>query len=297
MSGNRAGPFLQDYLATWNQWGEGGSGFQRLLGTGGTYFTADDHEFWNDYPNRATAVPETWFESGRNAWRNAAQPLFDDFQTSDPARSGRARIFTVPPLSFCILDTRVHRLNGEKVFCHADDMDVLEKWVDELSGPGVFCTGQPVFENRAGWLRRNVADRLLPNFEQYDRLVRALYRARHSLLCLTGDVHFGRIAGCVLRNDLARPVRFYEVVASPASLVSTFVGGRSRPAPDRFPSFAFERQASVQTLYQTAWDNFATLHFHLAGTAVRVKVVHWFPKRTLPGATERHEYRSELELI
>ena len=51
-----------------------------------------------------------------------------------------------------------------------------------------------------GSLTERLADLGLPDYEQYEDLVRILCRTRHSVVILTGDVHFGRVARCSLRR-------------------------------------------------------------------------------------------------
>src|SRR5205809_7973197 len=101
------------------------------------------------------------------------------------------------------------------------DLDRLDQWIRNLEGPGIFSLGQPIFAAQAGFFGR-FADWNLPDFEQYADLVRVLASSRHSLVLLTGDVHYGRIASCLLPSGL----ELIEIISSPTALVDKSVGGK-----------------------------------------------------------------------
>ncbi len=257
-------------------------GYRSLLETGATCCTADDHEFWNNYPNPTTLISNTWTQGGRDAMRAAALPLYQDFQCEDPAQAGRPRAFQIGPLSFFIADTRVFREPGDRAWMAAPDFAALLAWIRGLPGPGVLVVGQPVFAAPAGGFQARFADRALSNYEQYQDLVRALFDAPHSVLVLTGDVHYGRVAGCRIWSNPAQP-QIFEVIASPASLVNRAVGGRAWGPPDKFPPAPIAGVAQVpmdrQPDYRTAEDHFVTLHITGRSGVVRVQPRYWFPKR------------------
>jgi len=290
--GNLGERFLKNYLGTWGQRLGGASGYQVFLETGGTYFTADDHEFWNNYPNWTSLIFNSWSSAGRERWEQAALGLFQDFQSPEPPLTGRPQTFRVDPLSFFVADTRVYRRQGDSHFMRDDDLSALEQWVRNLDGPGVLVLGQPVFEAPANWLTKRLADRLLSNYEQYRTLARVLFDSRHSILLLTGDVHFGRIARCTLREG-PRPVELYEVISSPCSLVSPLVGNQSHAAVAKFPPKPFPEVRSVptQTFWHKAEDQFVTLQFHQSAGRVLAQVNYWFPKRNRFGNPQTEMYR------
>lgn len=289
--------FMQKYLGTWSDRSSGRLGYQILLENGGTYFTADDHEFWNNYPNWTTLIPNTWSEGGRQRWKRVALALFQDFQAESAEVAGRPRQFQVGKLSFFVADTRVFRREGDLDFMPADAIASLEEWVRSLVGPGVLVVGQPLFHNPSGWLAKRFEDRALSNYRQYKRLVRTLFQSKHSILLLTGDVHYGRVSVCEL-NPSARPVRLIEVIASPASLVNPLVGGKSEDAPPLFPPLAVPGivQQPVHTMYRTAENHFATLHFNRTGNTVSFVTRFWFPGRRVPEQTRSEEIRP-LQLL
>src|SRR3990172_2006624 len=280
--------FLNKYILTWGQT----NGYQTLLRTGGTYFTADDHEFWNNFPNWATLINNTWKEEGRERWKKVALALYKDFQSDDPSKAGHPRRFEIGNLSFFISDTRVFREEGDINFMSQQDFLQLKQWILGLQGPGVLVLGQPIFHEPASQSNAKLGDRALSNYKpQYTELVRTLFQAQHSILVLTGDVHYGHVASCELRSSPI-PVKLIEVIASPSSLVSTITTGRPEDAPARFPPEPIPGlvHSDIRTLYKTptrrvllfkevSKDHFATLHFTERAGRVRMRVRYWFPKK------------------
>ena len=67
-----------------------------------------------------------------------------------------------------------------------------------------------------------VGDYELPDYGDFPEIVTSLRRltdAGRPVLCLTGDVHWGRVA--TAQNVATSRMSFAEVISSPASLVST----------------------------------------------------------------------------
>lgn len=213
--------FLQRYLSTW----AGRPGLAQILADGANFFSSDDHELWNNAPSRGSYVRDSWFAGKRDAWRRVATQLYRIFQTPRPWTS-----FDVPPLSFYVADTRIQRDADERSFLPEPEMARLEQWLAGLQGPGVLVLGQPLFAEEAGWMG-HFADWGLADFEQYGDLVRAVRRAAHSLLVLTGDVHYRRFART--RGGLGSDV--IEVISSPLALVDEKARGEWKAAPD-FPA-------------------------------------------------------------
>jgi hypothetical protein len=271
--------FLTKYLRNWGDTG----GLQTLLSRGTTYFTADDHEFWNNYPNAATIISNTWTAGGRRKLKEATLPLFSDFQCEETDAAGRSRTFQAGSVSFFIADTRVHRDPGDKRFMRPDDFADLLDWIGQLQAPGVLVVGQPLFEKPPNWLRKRIVDRTLSNYDQYDPLTRALLKSKYSILVLTGDVHYARIAFATLAGVPGSP-RIFEAIASPLALV--FGSARMPPdAPDRFPPEAIpgSPQARVETVQHVkkAGDNFALLQFTEVPGRVKVRIRHVWVRESL----------------
>lgn len=269
---------VANYLRTWTQNGTF-TGYQQFLQNGANFFSADDHEYWNNAPNWATAIPDTWTEEGRRVWKTVAGALFKMFQSTSTVTR-----FKVGTLSFFIADTRLKRDENQRDFMSVEDLNALRDWVASLEGVGALVIGQPLFSQKAGW-RGRFFDRKLPDYEQYEELVRILSKTEHSILLLTGDVHFGRISHCLLKPP---DVYLYEIVSSPTALVNPLVGGSWKPAPDFFPDFPIERvvQKPIENDfdYQFTENHFLTLSFfrHGAKTRVIVKAVEIFGNGQTP---------------
>lgn len=267
---NLQAELLATYLATWTQSGDG-SGFTQLLRDGATYFTSDDHEVWNNAPLPTPVVRATWWPFGDRgaAWSRIARRLYGDFQAPD-----RTASFEVGTLSFFVLDTRLERTMDRSRFTGAERMTALVRWVDGLAGPGVLVVGQPIFVKPSG-LKGFLADFGLADFAQYGDLVRALFRSRHDILVLTGDVHFGRVAGCRLPSGAA----LVEVIASPFALVDPLVGGKWSEPPQVFPAVPIPGTTYAPTWFERAHavakNNFATLEFSADGSRVLASVRSW----------------------
>jgi hypothetical protein len=258
-----------NYLRTWTQNGTF-TGYQQFLQNGANFFSADDHEYWNNAPNWATAIPDTWTEEGRETWKNIAVSLFRMFQSDSTVTT-----FKVGSLSFFIADTRLERDANQHNFMSFEDLRALDDWVTSLEGVGALVIGQPVFSQKAGW-RGKFFDRKLPDYVQYEEIVRILSKANHSILLLTGDVHYGRISHCLLKPP---DVYLYEIISSPTALVNPLVGGSWKRAPDFFPDFnipgVVPKAIENDFGYQFTQNHFLTLSFfqHGAKTRVIIKTV------------------------
>jgi hypothetical protein len=280
---------LATYHATWSQGGDG-RGFHEILRDGATFFSSDDHELWNNAPNKTATVRQTWWPlgDGGRSWLRTATALYDLFQT--PTRSAS---FRIGPLSFRVLDTRMARTADTSAFAAPEELAALRAWVEALPGPGVLVLGQPVLVDRTGVMGR-FFDRSLADYAQYAELVRILHGARHDVLVLTGDVHFGRVAGCTLASGAS----LIEVIASPFELVDAAVGGTWRPPPGLFPAFAMpgvpRSTVWVDTSHRVTTNHFATLEFNAHGGRTRMSVRSWPIPVTAQAPESTVVYRHEL---
>lgn len=265
---------FENYRATWTQTGAP-FGNNYFLQNGANFFTADDHEFWNNSPNRATIIPDTYFQGGRDTWRRIAGRLLSIFQDTQPITE-----FNVGPLSFLLADTRVNRGPGKEDFMLPADLGSVDAWVSRLNSAesgavGVFVIGQPIFADKAGWFSSAFLDKNLANYRQYAELAAILARAERHIVVLTGDVHYGRLARCSLSTN----VSLYEIIASPAALVSPLVGGKWDPSPAYFPPFPVgglvQKGVETDQGYKMSQEHFLTLGFYrdAAGISVRVRTV------------------------
>lgn len=257
-----------NYMRTWLQGGAGG-GFRGFLQDGANYFSSDDHEFWNNAPSWASLIRDSWSAEGRANWMDVALSLYKAFQTDKSFIT-----FDIGNLSFFIADTRMHRSADQTTFMQAGDIGALEAWVGGLRGLGVLVIGQPVLSGRAGW-QGNLTDWNLPDYTQYGDLIRALDRTQHSILILTGDVHYGRVARCQLRPE----VELIEVISSPTSLVNKLVGGKWNAAPPRYPAFEVPgtsgRLVNTDANFTLTDNHFLTLAFSAIAQRTRVLIKAW----------------------
>jgi hypothetical protein len=266
------------YALTWTQSSTLG-GFRRVLSAASTFFSSDDHELWNNAPNRTPYVRDSWTDRGRAAWIDAATALFTMFQAARPGET-----FRVPPLSCFVSDTRLERTRDGTAVMAAAQWDALVTWVRALEGPGLLVTGQPIFVRSTGW-RGRFFDRGLADYRGYGDLVRLIAATPHDLVVLTGDVHFGRIATCVLPSGR----RVVEVISSPLALVHSAAAGKWVEAPQRFPAAALPgvAQAAVSTsAYRRVDEHFLTLAFTVDGRSVRMDVTAWPVRAGGPPAGE-----------
>jgi hypothetical protein len=255
--------FFEHYQQTWPPDG----GLRHVLGAAANWFAPDDHEYWNNAPSAAPLVRDSWTDGGRQRMFGLARELYRLFQTTLPAR------FSVPPLSFYLADTRSERDAGPTRFMTDPQLADLRRWIAGLDGPGVLVLGQPLFSEGHPIVGR-FTDYALPDFAQYAALVPAVAAARHSLVVLTGDVHFGRVASCALDSR----AQLIEVISSPTALVSRLVGGRYGRPPEVFPAVSVPGVAPKRITdhgFESAENHFLTLEFSAVGAAVRLRIRNW----------------------
>lgn len=268
-----AGEFLATYRDAWTQAGTAG-GFRELLTRGANYFTSDDHDFWNNAPSAGAYVRDTWAASGREQWLGLARQLFEIFQSPE-----RIRSFSVGGLEFLVADTRIARRPDRTQFMDPGDLQRVVTWLGNLGGPGVLVLGQSLFSSKAGFwgLAGYVGDWGLPDFEQYADLLRAILAAQHSVVLLTGDVHFGRITTA----ELPSGHEMVEVISSPMALVDPLAKGKAQPAPARLPAAHTPGLAGVRTstlpfdAFVGADNHFATVEFAQDGHKVQMTTKVW----------------------
>jgi hypothetical protein len=260
--------FFEKYRANWAVTDEG-PGYSEVLRQGATYFTSDDHELWNNAPNKTPVVLKTWFGPWRQEWYDTASELYDAFQSS-----ARVMGFSVGRLSFLVADLRLDRAADRSRLQRDPDHQRVIEWIDSLSGPGVLVLGQPVLASEAGF-KGNFADWGLPDYRQYGPLVAAIQRSRHDVVVLTGDVHFGRVAGAPLPSG----ANLYEVIASPFALVSSLLSQKWGAPPGRFPERPLPGTVGSPVWYRddykVAVDHFATVAFQDAGGRLVLRVTAW----------------------
>ncbi len=124
------------------------------------------------------------------------------------------------------MDTRTFRDPGRGAALHPRALAQLKAWALRVEQSGLFgvvASGQSLFDEPTSRLQGTVGDRHLVDYGDYGEIVGALVRlsrAGRPVLCLTGDVHYGRLMAVRDLGAGGRP-RLFEVISSPTSLVST----------------------------------------------------------------------------
>ena len=213
--------FERDYTLNWR----GPLAYTQVLEAAPSISVPDDHEYWNNFPNPSPIVANSLSPGGRERWRRAARAMVEGFQLPYPAKTGDSITIDVNPLSFFLADTRTGKDINRKFTMTDDGRKQLDEWVDyviEQKMFGVFLSGQSLFRKAAGPIGGAWGDYELPNYGDYGQIVKSLKRlvdAGRPVLCLTGDVHWGRVA--TAKDIRTGRTAFAEVISSPASLVST----------------------------------------------------------------------------
>ncbi len=265
---------LHKYRLNWNHGITPGSqGFGSFLQWGANLFTADDHEFWNNYPFPQAHIASTWSASRRRVLRQSTRELFAAFQAdyAHPQGERTLRFMRIGTrgmpgaLDILIIDSRWSR--SETHLYNPDDLKVLSKHLRQLRNPAVVVVGQPLFETPQKRFARRWFDANTPDFEDYAILSDALLQAPHDVLLLGGDIHGGRVARARLGAK-----QLVEVVSSPLALVELGKHAKSKAHPS-FP--AHRPRTEVQTLYTLGEDNSTLLRFSQHQRAVAVDVAFY----------------------
>jgi hypothetical protein len=263
--------FLEKYTSTWGQ----ADGFARLLADGANYFCSDDHEYWNNAPNAGTYVADTWGEEGRTWWWKTASQLYGIFQAPREIQE-----ISVPPLSVLMIDTRKNRDAVRGNFMLPASLARVEQWINALKGPGVLIVGQPLLWQKTGAIKGSIYDWNLPDFAQYQKLVKIIGASQHTLVVLTGDVHFGRVAYGKLNSGK----ELIEIISSPLSLVDKRAAGEWEQAPATFPVVPSEQvtpdvlaRSAMVTMadFQPIGGHFLTLEFTQRGPGAELELRYW----------------------
>lgn len=216
-----AAKFEEDYVKNWTE----PTGYAQVLRSAPNVAIPDDHEYWNNFPHPSPFIQNTLSAGGRARWTTAARRMFEAFQLPYPEGLTRAVEIDVHPLSFFLMDSRTFRDPEREHSVHPAVLAQFQAWVARVTSSGMYGAvvgGQSFFEEPAQGLTATVGDRTLANYGDFGRIARELERladAGRPVLCLTGDVHWGRVLQTVdLHRDRGK---FYEVIVSPSSLVTT----------------------------------------------------------------------------
>jgi len=218
-------------------WGD--PAYQALLAACPNLVACDDHEFWNDFPEPQLQVPYSWDRFGPDN-AQACKDLFDAYQAALNPQGKRYARLMAGGVSFFVADTRSERTKDSVADARLAGPQMwagLEQWAKDLKGPGVLVLPQPLLKTGG-----SKTDRTLLDFKESARLGQIFENALggntadakpHDILILTGDIHTGRISSAEI---IGSPGTVYELVASPASLVTPFLppwGHKPNPLPDK----------------------------------------------------------------
>ncbi len=256
-----------------------------VLRRGGAWMISDDHEFWNNFPffegfNPYLITLQINDEFRKN-WHKAAQTGVSAIQQALPVR-----IFAVGnELSFCVADLRMER--SEAGYLSDESHQQVINWVNNLSTPGVLAIPQPLIAEYG-----DKHDKNLPDWDQYNDLLRAIENGRHDIVVLTGDVHYGRVSQVLVGNSQNK---LTEIITSPMSNLSE-INGFAATGPDlspkEFPLVSVNEMSknvinhiAKVTTEKKWWDirypkertheHFMTVEFFQHGGAVNMNVNAW----------------------
>lgn len=293
-----ADKFERDYTLNWC----GPLGYERVLAAAPSVSVPDDHEYWNNFPHPSPFVQNTFTKGGRDRWQEAARAAYDGFQRTPPATPDDPQVLDVSPLSFFFADTRSGKDPDRRFTMSAAARQKLADWVADLAASkrfGVFVSGQSLFSAPAGRFSGSAGDFELPNYGDYGEIMKTLKGLADAglpLLCLTGDVHWGRVAAA---TDIRSGRRaFTEIISSPASLVTTVGLDQAREAgsfmgrlfgrgsdwprhaepldpPEFLASDALQGQFPCRTLLPQRGNQVVLLRFRQNGGGVELRATYW----------------------
>jgi hypothetical protein len=244
--------------------------FAAVLAQGANYFCPDDHDLWDNYTTGQVKTPAD------QARDRVARALFDAFQGGKGLQT-----FYIHPLRVALVDARLSRteLDPPSPECMTKaDLQALTTFVkDGGEGPCVIVIGQPLFGERGYKPEKSFGTDIPQYTEQFDALSRAILESPSSVLILTGDLHFGRIAHGTKKNGK----RLIEVISSPLSLsFIRYLVGIARPwrkAHESFPSGACHAREIETECYRIRSPHFVTLDFEQGskGNTARLECRSW----------------------
>ncbi len=325
-----AADFEKKYLTNWG----GTEGYSRVLAGAPSIAIPDDHEYWNNYPHKFPFVTNTELAVGRNRWREAARTLYEGFQLHTPTQYGAATVLDVEPLSFFLPDTRSQRDFDFRYTMHPDFFPQLEAWVQRVIDNkwyGIFVSGQSLFRKEPETLGGNnkpnnkgpgkLGDYEMFQYDDYGPIVRQLARIADAglpLVCITGDVHFGRYVAARDTRRMSGQAAIYEIISSPASLVTTpfsdqlnivksfFSSPEAKqwprwadadPPPASFARSQLQNRFPCQMLDQQRGNHVALLSFRNTGGNNLEAKLKFFPLHPKPEfAVPREAKQSPLKL-
>jgi hypothetical protein len=290
--------FESDYTLNW----KGPLAYTKVLGAAASVSIPDDHEYWNNYPHPSPVIGNSLTPEGRDRWRRAAQAVYEGFQLAYPANLGGSTTLDINPLSFFLADTRSNKDFDRAFTMPENEHTQLDDWIAQVIEKkmfGVFVCGQSLFSDPAGKYSGQWGDYELSNYGDYGRIMTSLAKladAGRPLVCLTGDVHWGRV---VTAKDIRTGrTAFAEVISSPASLVSTvgvdqvkelggFFGGlfanrnpwprhgNPSPPPEFLAVGALQKRFPNTNVYGQRGNHVVMLSFRRQGGGLELRAKYW----------------------
>jgi hypothetical protein len=295
--------FEADYTLNW----AGPLAYTEVLKAAPSISVPDDHEYWNNFPHHCAIINNTYSDDGQARWKRAARTVFEGFQLPYPAQTGDPVIIDVDPLSFFLADTRTNKDPGLARTMSDESLTRLDNWVTAVINDkkfGVFLSGQSLFREEAHRILGvesdfAVGDYELPDYSDFPEIVNALKRleaAGRPVLLLTGDVHWGRVASA--RDNRTGRIGFWEVISSPASLVSTVgadqakrfinvIGGlfgkrqdwprhsNADPVPAYFASSVLAGDFPCTAIHNQRGNHVVMLSFRRHAGGVELRIKYW----------------------
>jgi hypothetical protein len=194
-------------------------GYADVLSYLPTFTMWDDHEFWNNYPEKQIWLARSMGRA-REDYRDAALAGIRAFQAvlnpTPAARKGLSYKFDLAGLAVFALDLRAGRSPHDApdpIMCSEPELQAFERWAAGLKGPGALVLGQPLWIGSGDWQDWNP-----PSFvAQYARIWKALGDAPFDIVVLSGDVHHSRL----LEIEVCPGRRVWELVSSPVCHIPT----------------------------------------------------------------------------
>ncbi|MFO1496206.1 MAG: alkaline phosphatase D family protein [Lysobacterales bacterium] len=217
--------FLDDYIRNWFDQ----PGFGAVLASAPLLLIADDHELWNNAPERQFHMNNTHSAAGRQRWRQAALEAFHAFQRPRVAAApGMPEFIDIEAGALRLLGLDLRWLRRAKSDFPANpllarldggsDMYLrLQTALTAAHAAGavpVILSGQGLFRGATG----SMTDFEQADFPDFRQFCQAVAGHPQKLIYLTGDVHWGRVMYAKHTGGAAND-GVYEAFVSPMALL------------------------------------------------------------------------------
>lgn len=217
--------FLDDYIRNWFDQ----PGFGAVLDSAPLLLIADDHELWNNAPERQFHMNNTHTTAGRQRWRQAALEAFHAFQRPRMAAApGMPEFIDIDAGALRLLGLDLRWLRGAKTDFPANPLlarldggsDIFVRLQRALAAAHangavpVVLSGQGLFRGATG----SMTDFEQADFPDFRQFCQAVAGQVQKLIYLTGDVHWGRVMYAKHTGGAADD-GVYEAFVSPMALL------------------------------------------------------------------------------